>query len=91
MLEHPEARQVLSYFDASVAAKYIRIPVCCTPALFDPCVAPAGQFSVVNAIDEKYKTVFIRETGHFGATDADREIEKKAALWCDEHFSRGSN
>lgn len=87
VLEHPEARQVLKYFDASVAAKYIRIPVCCTPALFDPCVAPAGQFSVVNAIDEKYKTVFIRETGHFGSTEHDKMVEEQVKTWCAEHFS----
>ena len=88
ILEHPEARRVLRYFDASVAARYIKIPVCCTPALFDPCVAPAGQFSVVNAIAEEYKTVFIRETGHFSATERDKEVEKEADIWCSEHFCR---
>ena len=84
--EHPEARKVLEWFDASAAAQYISIPVCCTPALFDPCVAPAGQFSVANAIPERYKTLYIRETGHFTRTERDTEVEKKAALWCEKHF-----
>jgi cephalosporin-C deacetylase len=87
VLEHPEARKVLEWFDASAAARYISIPVCCTPALFDPCVAPAGQFSVVNAVPEQYKTVYIRETGHFANTPHDNEVEQNADLWCKEHFA----
>lgn len=85
--EHPESLEVLRYFDASIAAKYIKIPVCCTPALFDPCVAPAGQFSVVNSIADEFKTVYIRETGHFTATDKDKEIESQAAAWCEKKFA----
>lgn len=86
IIEHPEARKVLEWFDASAAARYIRIPVCCTPALFDPCVAPAGQFSVVNAIPEQYKTVYIRETGHFAATEKDAAVEQQANTWCEKNF-----
>lgn len=91
VMEHPEARNVLKYFDASVAARYIEIPVCCTPALFDPCVAPAGQFSVANAIPEKYKTLIIRETGHFAPTDKDKEVAAQAERWCQEHFAPSKN
>ena len=88
ILEHPEARQVLAWFDASAAAKYIRIPVCATPAVFDPCVAPVGQFSIVNAIPEKYKTVFIRDTGHFAPTEHDREVDEQVEAWCKDIFPR---
>lgn len=84
--ENPEAREVLKYFDASVAAKYIKIPVCCTPALFDPVVAPSGQFSVSNSIPDNFKTVYIRETGHFPLTENDKEIEEKFKHWCEENF-----
>ena len=76
-----------SPFDASVAAKYIRIPVCCTPALFDPCVAPVGQFSVCNSIKDEYKTVYIREVGHYPATEKDLELEKKVEEWCGKMFA----
>ena len=86
--EHPEAIDVLKYYDASVSAAYIQIPVCCTPALFDPCVAPAGQFSIINGIREEYKTLMIRETGHFDITPRDKEVETQLRAWCKENFLR---
>ena len=86
LMEHPEARQVLACFDASAAAKYLRIPVAVSPAQFDPCVAPAGQFSIANAIPEQYKTQFIRDTGHFSPTAHDQEQLKAIGKWCEEHF-----
>ena len=87
ILEHPEARKVLAWFDASAAAKYIRIPVCVAPALFDPVVAPTGQFSVANAIPEEFKTVFIRDIGHFPPTERDQELDKQIDDWCEQHFN----
>ena len=87
IIDHPESGEVLKYFDASVAARYIEIPICCTPALFAPCVAPAGQFSVANAIPEKYKTLIIRETGHFSPSEKDNEAAAQAALWCQKKFA----
>ena len=86
LLEHPEAKQVLAWFDASASARYIRIPVCVTPAKFDPVVAPVGQFSIANAIPEPYKTVFIRETGHFAPTEADQKVLEQADAWCRTYF-----
>jgi len=85
--EHPEARQVLAWFDASAAAKYIRIPVCVTPAKFDPCVAPVGQFSVANAIPEQYKTLIIRDTGHFASTESDQRRIERVNAWCQAVFT----
>lgn len=85
--EHPEARQVLAWFDASAAAKYIRIPVCVTPAKFDPCVAPVGQFSVANAIPEQYKTLIIRDTGHFASTESDQRRIERVNTWCQAVFT----
>ena len=48
------------------------------PALFDPCVAPAGQFSVANSIPDKYRIRFIAETGHYARTERDNEIYGEA-------------
>lgn len=76
--EHPEAMEVLAYFDAAVSAKYLRIPAVVVPALFDPCVAPAGQFSVANSIPDKYRIRFIAETGHYARTERDNEIYGEA-------------
>ncbi len=75
--EHPEALDVLAYFDASASAKYLKIPTIVTPALFDPCVAPVGQFSVANSIPETCRTMFIREVGHFAPTEKDKELNLK--------------
>ncbi len=72
--EHPEAMEVLGYFDAAVSAKYLRIPTVVVPALSDPCVAPAGQFSVANSIPDRYRIRFIAETGHGAGTERDSEI-----------------
>ena len=85
---HPEAKDVLAWFNASAAAKYIKIPVCTAPALFDPCVAPVGQFSVANAIADEYKKLFIRDVGHFAPTEHDKKINEEIELWCQTEFAR---
>ena len=87
ILEHPEARKVLAWFDASAAAGYLRIPICAAPAVFDPVVAPVGQFSVVNAIPEKYRTVFVRDVGHFSTTEHDSKLNEQISAWCEKVFT----
>lgn len=57
------ACKVLEYYDAAVAARHITIPVLCACALFDPSVAPAGQFSVFNALAGA-KELYILTAGH---------------------------
>lgn len=47
---HPEAREVLRWFDASSAMTFTRIPVRVEVALWDPYVPPQGQFAVANAV-----------------------------------------
>lgn len=86
---HPPARKVLAWFDASAAAKYIRIPVGISLAVSDPCVAPAGQFSIANAVPDAYKTLFIRETGHCPPAEHDLRLERQADEWCEKLFSAG--
>lgn len=75
--EHPEAKKVLSWFDAATAAKYISIPTIALPALEDPVVAPCGQFSVVNSIPEKYKKMYILDKGHSAPSDKDKTLLEK--------------
>lgn len=48
-LDHPDVVDVLAYYDAAVAAKFIAVPVIGVPAYFDPAVPPPGQWAVINA------------------------------------------
>lgn len=47
---HPEAREVLRWFDASSSMTLTRLPVRVEAALWDPYVPPQGQFAVANAV-----------------------------------------
>jgi cephalosporin-C deacetylase len=58
----PAILDVLVYFDAATAARFIKVPVLVDLALFDPAVPPPGQFAVANAIPEK--EIFIRVNAH---------------------------
>jgi cephalosporin-C deacetylase len=60
---HPEARQVLGYFDAAVAARRIRVPVHVAAAVLDPAVDPRGQFAVFHALTGP-KRLTVRPNGH---------------------------
>ncbi|MGL6259535.1 acetylxylan esterase [Vibrio sp. WXL210] len=56
--------KTLPYFDTSVAARYLTQPTHWGLALFDPFVAPPGQFSAFNAcLSPKKLTVL--DAGHF--------------------------
>ncbi|MFA7344768.1 MAG: acetylxylan esterase [Terrimicrobiaceae bacterium] len=59
----PSLIGVLAYYDAAVAARRVHIPVHCACAMFDPAVAPAGQFSIFNALSGK-KELFVLSAGH---------------------------
>ena len=56
--------ETLKYYDAAVSASFIEIPMHCACALFDPAVAPPGQFAVYNALAGP-KKLFTLEAGHF--------------------------
>lgn len=56
--------KVLRYYDASLAAKRITMPMHCACAKFDPCVAPPGQFAIYNALPGE-KQLFALEAGHY--------------------------
>jgi len=55
--------KVLRYYDAAIAAKRIVQPIHCALAVFDPCVAPPGQFAIYNALSCE-KRLFLLEAGH---------------------------
>lgn len=56
--------ETLAYYDAAVAARHIRQPMHVAAALFDPVVAPPGQFAIYNALSGP-KELFVLRAGHF--------------------------
>ena len=67
--------KVLRYYDAAIAAKRIVQPMHCALALYDPCVAPPGQFAIYNALASE-KQLFILEAGHHSyANQTQQETE----------------
>ena len=70
--KRPETMNVLRYFDAAVAARHVRMPVHAACAVFDPAVAPAGQFSIYNAIPGN-KELFVLMAGHHPYPGQDEE------------------
>lgn len=56
--------QTLRYHDAAVAARWIEAPVHFACALFDPMVAPPGQFAIHNMVPGE-KALFTLRAGHF--------------------------
>ena len=69
---HPEVVNVLSYYDAAIAASFIKIPMLVAPALFDPAVPPPGQFAVCNSLAGE-KSYFIYKAGHFEYSESIQE------------------
>lgn len=64
---HPEAADVLAYYDAAVAATRIAVPVVCSPARVDEVVPPAGQWAVANALPQG--RIVPRSIGHGAGPD----------------------
>jgi cephalosporin-C deacetylase len=85
---HVHVIATLAYYDAAVAARYIRQPMHLALARFDPAVAPPGQFAVYNALPGP-KELFVLRAGHFehpGSAAEDRELlsELRGFFSCDE-------
>lgn len=82
---HPEVLEVLRYYDAGTAARFIDIPVFIAAALFDPAVPPPGQFSVYNAIPGK-KKLYPRQAAHVDddfVAEETRAIHRELSTWLD--------
>ncbi|HMO27327.1 MAG TPA: acetylxylan esterase [Tepidisphaeraceae bacterium] len=76
---------VLRYFDAAVAARFMRQPTLVGCALFDPAVPPPGQFSVYNALTCR-KQLIVRPGGHWEYPSLPREVvrfDRAAREWLD--------
>ncbi len=71
----------LQYYDAAIAAQFIQQPMHIAAALFDPCVAPPGQFAVYNALPQQ-KQLFVLEAGHF---DYPNQVTQQQALITELH------
>jgi len=61
---HGNVMETLQYYDAALCARHISVPVHVAAALFDPVVAPPGQFAVYNALAGP-KELFVADAGHF--------------------------
>lgn len=81
--KHGGVSGTLRYYDAATAAKHVRIPVHVAAALFDPVVAPPGQFSIYNALSDK-KELFVLSAGHFEYPE--RKIEEAASRQSTDQF-----
>ncbi len=69
---HPQVLDVLAYFDAASAARFMRLPVMVGAALFDPSVPPPGQFAVYNALGGP-RQLLVHQAGHFDHPQAAAE------------------
>lgn len=73
--QRPQVLEVLRYYDAAVAARHVRMPVHAACAVFDPAVAPAGQFAIFNSIPSE-KQLFVLEAGHHAHPRQDEETAR---------------
>lgn len=62
--QHGHVIETLRYYDAAVAARFIQQPMLVAAALFDPVVAPPGQFAIYNALAAT-RQLFVLGAGHF--------------------------
>lgn len=64
--------ETLAYYDASIAASHARAPLLAALALFDPAVAPPGQFAIHNAWRGE-KLLRVLGVGHFDGPGRERD------------------
>ena len=62
--KHGNVMETLQYYDAALSARHIKVPMHVAAALFDPVVAPPGQFAIYNALACP-KGLFVLPAGHF--------------------------
>lgn len=78
--QHRDIAAALAYYDAAIAAQYIRIPMLVAAARFDPAVPPPGQFAIYNALPGA-KDLLVLDAGHFDWPGrAAQEAELAAAV-----------
>lgn len=80
---NPAVLEVLRYFDAATAARFIQAPTLFGCALFDPAVPPPGQFAVHNAAACE-KRLHVRDAGHHdwpGAAAQEQAVAQAVQAW----------
>ncbi|WP_207553517.1 acetylxylan esterase, partial [Teichococcus deserti] len=74
---HAEVVETLAWYDAATAARFIAIPMLVAAALFDPVVAPPGQFAIANALPDRgtggCQSLFTLPAGHFDYPGRERQ------------------
>lgn len=73
----------LGYYDAAIAARFAQQPLLMAAALFDPMVAPPGQFAIYN-VWQGPKELFVAEAGHFeypGQREQEQQLLEKIRLF----------
>lgn len=84
---HHNVFDTLAYYDAATAALYARQPLHIAAALFDPVVAPPGQFAIHNAWAAE-KSLFLLNAGHFeypGQHDQERQLVQQLQQFFSGH------
>ncbi len=76
---HGHVMETLKYYDAALSARHIKVPMHVAAALFDPAVAPPGQFAIYNALPGP-KQLFVADAGHF---DFPGRMEQEKRLFQD--------
>lgn len=61
--QHAEVLNILDFYDAAIAARFIEVPVHIAAALADGYVTPPGQFAIYNALTAD-QDLFVLEKGH---------------------------
>lgn len=79
---HPGVLNVLAYFDAATAARFIKLPVFVAAALADPAVPPPGQFAVYNSLAGP-KQLFVRQAAHPDLPADNARLGPILAAWFD--------
>ena len=73
---HPEIVDVLRYFDAATAARFLSKPMLVAAALADPAVPPPGQFAVHNALPGP-KQLVVSSAGHMEYAEEEAETRQR--------------
>jgi len=73
----PEILRTLQYYEAVTSIRRVRVPVVFAVSLFDPAVAPPGQYAVANACPAP-KRISEFLTGHFVCDRPSLQLENEA-------------
>ncbi len=82
----------IAFYDAAVAARFVRQPTFIAAALCDPVVPPPGQFAIHNALPGR-RRLFVRSAGHHahqGSAQEDGHLSLELGGFFSSHEPRVS-